>query len=108
MIDYPRNRERAKDILWAVIRNDNERWLAVFPQGDNSKQKPLGMSVSNVIRETGWSRSVVYRLIDEMLSESTLTRRWSHAHQSYWSGHFNTADEHPVTFTGHEYDDIPF
>lgn len=108
MIDRPNNHEEALDILWGVIRNDNERWMAVFPQKDDSKLKTLGMSVSSMIRETGWPRTTVYRLLGELLSSSQVTRRWNHAHQSYWSSHYNTNDERPVTFTGHEYDHIPF
>lgn len=101
MISIPENHEDKLDIIWAAIRSNNQEWMAI-------SDKHIGVTMWSLVNITGWSYSTVERAVKELVKLGQVERKWNHQHQSFWTAHYRTLDEHPVTFTGHEYDHIPF
>lgn len=100
MIDRPKNHEDALDIVWAIIRSENQAWMSVFPDTQ-------GCTVRDVVRETGWAQTTVYRLVNELLELGQLTRKWNHQHQSFWNMRLKTENETPLP-QDKAVSDIPF
>lgn len=86
MIEIPRDKEQALDIVWGTIRQLNDGWVRMFPD-------TLGCQVREVAQETGWSYSTCKRLIDELVARGQLIHKWNHQHQTYWSGHYRTLND---------------
>lgn len=103
MVEIPKSREDALDIVWGCLRNINERWMGIYPD-------TKGAQVREIAQKLGWSYSTVNRLMHVLLERGQVTRTWNHKHQTYWSGHYKTIGELPRG--GNEIDpdisDIPF
>lgn len=83
MIERPTNLEDTLDIIWGVVRNDEDRWRAILPGC-------LGSTRNKIASETGWPYSTVHRLVEILEKQGQLTCQWNHQHQSYWEGYFST------------------
>lgn len=88
MIEHPSNKEDALDIIWGIVRTENQHWLLLLPGN-------LGATVKHVVDVSDWSSTKVRQLMEELVTRGQLVKRWNHQHQSYWSGHYSTLNELP-------------
>lgn len=86
MIAIPKDREDALDIVWGCIHTNNDAWRQVFPGFH-------GMTRRDLVRETGWSYSLVYRLVALLRERGQITLFWNHQHRSSWEGLLYIADD---------------
>lgn len=82
MIAIPRNFDEALDIVWGVIKENNDRW-------DNILPGTLGITRNHIASELGWSYSTVHRLCEYLEKTGQVSVKWNHQHQSYWEAHYS-------------------
>lgn len=104
MVKIPDSHEEKLDIIWGCIRYRNEHYYLLWTKN------PTTITITDVARELGWSYTTCEKYMKELYQRGQLTKRWNHRHQSYWSAHWQTLDEHlrggnPVDL---EVEDIPF
>lgn len=85
MVEIPKDRETALDIVWAAIHNSYDAWKRVFPG-------TKGCSRNDVASVLGWSYMTVHRLVAELEKREQVVVTWNHQHQSYWEGLLRTSD----------------